>query len=404
MNALKIKDNLYSVGILNPSMRVFDVVMRTEYGTSYNSYILRGKDKTALIETCHATFFEQYVSNIREVCDPSDIDYIILNHTEPDHSGVLARLKDLCPKAQLVCSRPAAKYLEAITNRSDLGLKIVADGETIDLGGGTVLKFIVAPYIHWPDTMMTWCESEKTLFSCDFFGLHYCEPYMIDKNVAYPEKYKEALKNYYDAIFGPFKSFARSALEKVKALGDIAFICTSHGPILTKDGRMSYVFEKYEQWSAQPQKTNKSIPIFLCTAYGNTEKIGNAIRDGILSVLPAADVPVYDIIYHDMAKLQAELNASDAFAIGSPTINAEAVPPVWELLAHVDAVGNRKKPALVFGSYGWSGEAVPNIITRLNGLKINVFGEGFKVNFVPSEEDLENAKILGKQFAEALSK
>lgn len=105
-----------------------------------------------------------------------------------------------------------------------------------------------------------------------------------------------------------------------------------------------------------------------------------------------------------MAKLQAELNASDAFAIGSTTINAEAVPPVWELLAHVDAVGNRKKPALVFGSYGWSGEAVPNIITRLNGLKINVFGEGFKVNFVPSEEDLENAKILGKQFAEALNK
>lgn len=160
--------------------------------------------------------------------------------------------------------------------------------------------------------------------------------------------------------------------------------------------------EQYRAWSQPAAKEQKSIPVFYCSAYGNTGKIAQAIAQGIKEALPEADCPVYDVNDHDMGFLQVELNASDAFAVGSPTINQDAVAPIWNLLSHVDAINNKKRPALVFGSYGWSGEAVPNLTARLTGLKSSMFGEGFKVAFVPSDEDLCKAKELGKAFAKSL--
>ena len=144
------------------------------------------------------------------------------------------------------------------------------------------------------------------------------------------------------------------------------------------------------------------MPVFYTSAYGNTRKIASAIREGVLEAKPDAAVDCFDVIEHDMGRLAALLNSSDAFALGSPTINGDAVPPAWMLLAHVDAVNNKKKPVLVFGSYGWSGEAVPNLSARLAGLRMSLFGEGYKVCFVPSEEDLARARELGKAFGESL--
>ena len=158
----------------------------------------------------------------------------------------------------------------------------------------------------------------------------------------------------------------------------------------------------YRAWSQPVKNERLTIPVFYTSAYGNTRLVAKAIQSGILSVKPDADVVTYDIIKHDMGELSAILNGSDAFALGSPTINGDAVPPAWIMLSHVDAVNNRKKPALVFGSYGWSGEAVPNLTARLQGLKMSVFGEGYKVCFVPSEEDLRKAEELGRAFAESL--
>ena len=150
--------------------------------------------------------------------------------------------------------------------------------------------------------------------------------------------------------------------------------------------------------TGQKRKEERSRFLLLC----NTGKLAQAIAEGVREALPEADCQVYDVNDYDMGMLQGLLNASDAFAIGSPTINQDAVAPIWNLLSHVDAIGNKKRPALVFGSYGWSGEAVPNISARLTGLKSSVFGEGMKVTFVPSKEDLEKAKELGKAFAESL--
>lgn len=399
MSAVKITEGIYSVGIQNPNMRVFDIVMKTDSGTTYNSYVVKGGEKTALIETCHEGFFHQYLENIEEVCPLEEIDYIIMNHNEPDHSGSMAKLLELMPKAKIIASQAGSLYLKNITNRCDLDVQKVKDGETLDLGG-RVLTFFFAPNLHWPDSMFTWVEDAKTLFTCDFLGCHYCEPYTFDTNIAYPKAYDAALKLYYGAIFGPFASFVRKGLEKIKALPvQPEFICTSHGPVLTKAGRMDEVIANYEAWSAPVVHEVPVIPVFYTSAYGNTAKLAEKIREGILEAKPNAECVTYDIIEHDMDKLHALINECDAFAVGSPTLNRDAVPPVWNLLAGIDAINAAKKPALVFGSFGWTGEAVGNIQTRLLGLKMNVFEDGFKVTFVPSEEDLENAKEFGKSFA-----
>lgn len=397
---IKISDSVYSVGVLNPNMRVFDIVMKTEYGTSYNSYIVKG-EKTALIETCHDGFWDEFLDNIREVCEPQALDYIILNHTEPDHSGALHRLLALAPKAQVICSQAAAIYLKNITNMPSLSPKIVRDGDTLSLGAGKTLSFINAPFLHWPDSMFTYFAEEETLFPCDFLGTHYCEPRMLDKKISYPAKYLVAMKGYYDAIFSPFPSYVLSGLSKLEGLS-VKYCCTSHGPILTKDGLLPRVMESYKAW-AQPHKNEKTlVPIFFCSAYGNTGQVARAIADGILEVLPEADVPVVDLVERDMAEAASLINRADAFMVGSPTINRDAVPPLWELLSHVDAINSAKKPAAAFGSFGWSGEAVPMLLSRLTALKCKVFGEGLKVNFVPNEEDLAKAKELGREFAKSL--
>lgn len=400
MPCCKLEDDIYSVGILNPGMRIFDVVMRTDYGTSYNSYLVMGTEKTALIDVSHATFADQYLDNIREVISLSKIDYIVMNHCEPDHSGALADLLPHCPNAKIVVSKAGSIYLKNITNRSDLPMITVKDGDTLDLGG-KLLKFINAPFLHWPDTMFTWVEQSKTLFSCDFLGCHFCEPYTFDYHVVYTRGYETALKEYYDAIFRPFTPYVVAGLEKIRNL-DPEMVATSHGPVLTRGCRLEYALERFTEWSAPQEKSSKRIPIFYCSAYGNTGKIGAAIRDGVREILPDADAEIYDINEYSMDLLLEKLNRSDAFAVGSPTINADAVAPVWKLLSHVDVINNRKRPALAFGSFGWSGEAVPNLVARLTGLKCTVFGEGFRVTFVPSEQDLAQAKELGREFARSL--
>ncbi|MGI5856916.1 MAG: FprA family A-type flavoprotein [Candidatus Merdivicinus sp.] len=400
MSAVKLLENLYSVGILNPGLRVFDIVMATEYGTSYNSYLVRGGEKTALVECSHLDYFEQYLANIREVCEPSAIDCLVLNHTEPDHAGSVARLLEQNPEMEIYCSQAASIYIRNITNRADLKLHVVKDGETLDLGGKT-LEFRIAPFLHWPDSMFTWLQEDRVLFSCDFLGSHYCEPYTWDYNVTRPEAYEKAFKGYYDAIFGPFPAYVRKGLDKISDL-DPAMVCTSHGPVLTKGCRLEYVKEKYAEWSAPRKNGTLTVPVFYCSAYGNTAQLAERICAGIKKAVPEACAETFDIIKHPMAELAAKLNSCDGFAIGSPTINRDAVPPVWVLLSHVDAINSGKRPALIFGSYGWSGEAAGNIKARLEGLKMSIFEEPFRVTFVPSEDDLLKAEELGERFAASI--
>lgn len=400
MGAIKITDDVYSVGVLNPNMRIFDVIMRTEFGTSYNAYLIKG-EKNVLIETTHPKYFEEYLENISSVIDPASIDYVIMNHNEPDHSGSLAKLLEVAPQIQVLASQAGCIYLRNITNQPNAHIRAVKEGETLDLGGDKELRFTIAPFLHWPDSMFTYYPAEKIVFTCDFLGSHYCEPRMVDKHVTYPQRYESAFENYYQAIFGPFKPYVLKGLEKLNAL-DADTVCTSHGPVLTKGTYLERNKSLYEQWSRPVAREHKYIPIFYCSAYGYTGQLGEKIAEGILNVLPGAKVEVLNVNEHPFEELAQKINENDGFLLGSPTINKDAVRPIWLLAASLDLINAKGRPASAFGSFGWSGEAVPMLVERLKSMKLKVFEDGYTARFVPSEEELANAVLFGKRFAEQI--
>ncbi|MDR1465547.1 MAG: FprA family A-type flavoprotein [Oscillospiraceae bacterium] len=396
----RLSERVFSTGILNPNLRVFDVIMRTEFGTSYNSYVVRGSEATAVIDSAHPRFAALYAEELEAALGGAAPAYLIVNHTEPDHSGCIAQMLERWPALTIVTNSVAAKNLRNIVNRDDLPLHIVQDGASLSLGDRTLL-FRLAPFLHWPDTMFTYLPEEQTLFPCDVFGCHYCEPGVLDTHIAYPADYETSLRYYYDCIFGPFPGFVQKGLAKL-ADWEIQRICPSHGPVLTKGCRLEAALSAYAAWSAPEPRNAKRIPLFYCTAYGNTRRLAQAIRNGILSIFPDADAPLLDLSDEDPDAMGQRLNESDAFLLGTPTINRDAPPPLWNLLARADAVNLAKRPAAVFGSFGWSGEGPGHIALRLQMLKCAAFAEPHRVCLVPSAADLEAARDFGAAFAAAI--
>jgi flavorubredoxin len=397
----KLTQHVFITSVLNPSMRIFDVTMRTEYGTSYNSYVVKGSKKCALIDAAHASFADYHFDNIAAILGDTPPDYLILNHCEPDHSGSVAALLERYPNITIVVSKAGSLYLKNITNRSDYQLLTPKDGETLSLGD-IELRFIMAPFLHWPDSMFTWLEADGVLFTCDFLGAHFCEPQLLDCKIMDTEDYRIAVKEYYEAIMSPFASYVRAGLDKMADL-NVKFAANSHGPVLSSGVMLEWVLEQYRAWSAQHPHKHLHVPVFYASAYGNTQRLAKNIAHGILEIIPDAEVSCYDITQHDLEFLSQELNQSDAFLVGSVTINKDAVPPIWHLLANIESIGIAKRPCATFGSYGWSGEAAGHLAERLASCKAAVYEQQFRVQFVPTEEDLLAAREFGKNFANTLS-
>jgi len=395
----QISKNVYSVGVINPASRIFDVMIEMEYGTTYNAFLIKNNGKSALIEAVHADYFNEYLENIQSVLGNTAPDYLILNHNEPDHSGTVAQLMEVYPNLSIITSKAGAIYLKNIVNKT-LAVKTVADQETVDLGGDE-LKFIMAPFLHWPDTMLTYFAKDKTLFPCDFFGAHYCET-LFDYDLKHRGAYESEFANYFKHIFSPFKPYVLSGLEKIKDL-DIETIAVSHGPVLTKKtGYIDYTKKLYTEWCQPHTNEIEQIPIFYCSAYGYTGILANHIKTGIKQAKPNANVEIYELNSHDLAKMSKLMHSSDAFLIGSPTINRDAVRPAWELINTIDAISMKGRPCAVFGSYGWSGEGCGNLISRLQGLKLQVKENPCRCQFVPSTAEMAAAVQFGKEFAESL--
>ncbi|MCL2883564.1 MAG: FprA family A-type flavoprotein, partial [Coriobacteriia bacterium] len=260
--------NIAVTSVLNPGMRVFDVVVRSDYGTSYNSYTVIGSEGVALIDTAHHNFQDCYFNNVDDSLKGKTPRYLIVNHAEPDHSGAIPDLLGIYPDLTILCTASAAINLKNITNRDDLPIQVVKDGDSISLGDRT-LEFMMAPFLHWPDTMFTWCPEEKVLFTCDFLGCHYCEPQYLDSLITYPKAYDKSLEQYFGAIFSPFIEYVQKGLAKIDGL-DIEHVCTSHGPILTKGVLLEEVVRRYHAWSDPVKHDVLQVPVFYCTAYGNT--------------------------------------------------------------------------------------------------------------------------------------
>lgn len=391
MKPVQIAEGVFWVGALDPQIRVFDIVMKAENGTTYNSYLIKGDQKTALVDTVKEKFTDEFLANLASLVDFEALDYIVSNHTEPDHSGALARLLERAKNTKVVISKTAEQFLRQLLGKDIEPLR-VGTGDSLDLGGRQ-LQFVSAPFLHWPDTMLTYL-SDGILFPCDFLGCHYCDDRLYDDLV---DDFSYAFRYYFDGIFRPFKQYALQAIQRIQNL-EIKMIAASHGPILRSDP-WAYV-RNYKEWSQLPQKEGKNLLVFYASAYGATARMAREIANGAGSAGIRASL--LDATAVDVGQLLPEIEAADGIAVGSPTINGDAVKPVWDLLSSLATLKIRGKVGAAFGSYAWSGEAPGLVTERLKGLKFKVVEPPVRAALIPTEAQLEECREFGLKIAEAL--
>jgi flavorubredoxin len=382
------------IGVHDYDIRTFDIVMHTEHGSTYNSYFINA-EKKAVIEVAKEKFSEIYLSKLRSVTKPEEIQYIIIDHTEPDHSGSLRLLLDIAPSATVVGSGNSIRYLEDLINVPFKSL-VVKDGDTLDLGNKT-LKFIAAPNLHWPDTMLTFLAEDKVLFTCDVFGAHYCSEAMFSN---FKEPYLSTFKYYFDAIMSPFSRFMLKAIEKIEPL-DFDFICTGHGPIHSENaGKAIELSRQYANEYLQKVSSlnNRNILVTYVSAYGYTKKAAELIASGILET-EGITVDITDIENISPEELDSKISTADGILVGSPTINQNTLLPVYKLFSLINPIRDRGKLGGGFGSYGWSGESPKIIIESFRLLKLKIFEESGAFKFAPEGSKEEFLKDLGRRFA-----
>ncbi len=393
---LEIKPGISWIGVLDPDMVTFDIVMETRFGTTYNSYYIAAEKKT-LIETVKDKFWDVYLNKLSRLTDPSEIKYIVFNHTEPDHSGILKNLLKLTPNATVVGSGQALNYLQEMIGEPFKSLK-VKDGDIIDLGNKK-LRVIGAPNLHWPDSIYTNLEEDKLLFTCDSFGAHYCHEEIFNDSVG---NFDEAFIHYFDVILKPFSKFMLKTIEKIQPL-QIDIICTGHGPVLRSGWKRylnlteSLALKYLDEIS---NKGNRVLVAFI-SAYGYTGEMANKIAEG-LKQAGDIEVDLADIENILPGDLEAKVICSNAIMVGSPTINQNTLLPVYKLFSVINPIRDKGKLAAAFGSYGWSGESVRLIEDHLKNLKFDIPLEALSEKFYPFNDKADRLVQFGKAFGEKL--
>jgi flavorubredoxin len=393
MSAIKIAENTYWVGAKDPGLRVFDLYVKTTYGTTYNSYLLVG-EKIVLIDAVKDGFEDQLFGSILEVCPLDRIDYLVVNHNEPDHSGSIVELIRRNPGIQLVCSKPAVPFLRNIINDEERQIEGVKSGDKLDLGGIT-LEFISAPFMHWPDTMFCYCPETKVLFSCDGYAAHFCPEDSIIAKAGDPVLEHEAWY-YYDSIMRPFAPFSRKASETVLNR-EIATVAPSHGPIAVENPK--HFIQKYLDWSNPKIKSDKKIiVIFVASSYGNTR----IMADAIAGALPSGrfETHVFDVTEGAPERARDLIEAADGILFGTPTFAGDVVKPIWDVAHMLPSVSSGGKKAAAFGSFGWGGQAPEILESYMEHLKLKVYRPSARARLVPSASELDGCRAFGAAFAD----
>jgi flavorubredoxin len=397
MPNVTLAPDVYCVGVNDPGLTVFDIVIPTEYGTTYNSYLVKGKEKTALIDCVKRPFVGEFFRRIEAILPVEKIDYVVINHSEPDHAGGIVDLLKRHPGIEVYLSRSAKSFVDNLVN-GEYKFHIVNDNEELSLGGKT-LRFISQPFLHWPDTMFTYAVEDKILFPCDFLGCHYSTTKVYDDEVEKPEDLKKAFEYYYSMIFRPFKEPVISACNRLKDL-PISMIAPSHGPVLRKGWREAMEWYRDRAASVLEKKKEKKVAIVYVSAYGNTAMMAKKVAEGVAAgglkpvLLNGGDVSMHTIL--------DELDESVGFLIGTPTLNSNLPHPILSMIGYLVVLNVRGLTASAFGSFGWSGEATKMVADILTAMRIKVFPDPIKFKMTPSEADLVTCFEFGKKYAENL--
>ncbi|MDO9541582.1 MAG: FprA family A-type flavoprotein [Kiritimatiellia bacterium] len=383
MKKREIRKDIYLLPCVDWHRRLFDALIPLPDGTSYNAYLVRGNAKTALIDTADPTMLAELMSQLAGI---EKIDYIISNHAEQDHSGLIPAVMEKYSRAMVITSAKGKSMLADHLAIPENRIKAVADGETIDLGGRS-LKFIYTPWVHWPETMATYLVEEKILFSCDFFGSHLAtsDLFVTDESVVY-----EAAKRYYAEIMMPFHQVIIGNLEKLKTV-EIEIIAPSHGPLYP---RPAFIMDAYRDWTAGPPRNLVVIPFI--SMHGSTAKmvnflIGELVAKGV-AVLP------FDLAVTDLGKLAIALVDAATIVIGTPTVHLGPHPAMSYAAGLANSLRPKAKFASIIGSYGWSSKAIESISGLVPNLKVEMLNPVL-CKGLPRESDFAALSRLAEEIA-----
>ncbi len=364
----------------------------THLGSSYNSYLVRD-EKTALIDTVWLPFDKEFVSRLKEEIDLKEIDYIVMNHNEVDHSGALPELLREIPDVPIYCTAKGEAILRGHYHQ-DWNFVNVRTGDTLPLGE-TTLTFIEAPMLHWPDTMMSFLSGDNVLFSNDVFGQHFASESLFDDRVDAEKMMDEAMK-YYANIILPFSNMAKRKLAEVKAMNlPIEIIAPSHGVMWRE--HVGDILANYERW-CQGYSENQ-IAIIYDTMWNSTRVMAENIAQGIHETDPEVTVKLFNAAERDKNDILTEMFRSKAVIIGCPTINNRLSHAIGGLFEMVKGLRFKGKKGAAFGSYGWSGESVGIINEMLRASGFEVDDDGLKVLWVPDEGAIKQCRAYGADFA-----
>jgi len=365
-----LKEDVYSVGVIDWDRRIFDELIQIPNGTSYNSYIIKGNNKTALIDTVDPTKTDELLDNLKKL--NVDIDYLVVNHAEQDHSGTIPDILKIYKNAIVVTNSKCKELLSEFLPIPDEKFKIVSDGESLDLGGKE-LEFIMTPWVHWPDTMVTYLHDDKILFSCDFFGSH-----RASSDLFACEDIYMAAKRYYAEIMMPFRVIIRKNLEKLKNL-EIDIIAPSHGPLYKNP---AFIMDAYKDWTSDNTKNEVIIPYI--SMHGSTQRMVDYLVNSLVE--RGVSVKPMNLTYTDMGEVALNLVDATTMVIASPTVLTGPHPSVVYATYLANALRPKLKLVSVMGSYGWGGRMLDQIRGMIGSLKVEIITPLIIKGF-PKEED-----------------
>jgi len=386
---VELKSGIYWVGAIDWNIRNFHGYT-THKGTTYNAYLVVG-EKIALVDTVKAPFFGEMLEGINHIIAPEEIDYLVVNHVEMDHSGSLPLIRETLPNVEIFCSPRAEGELKEHYG-DEIPLKVVKTGDVLELGGRT-LTFVEVPMVHWPDSMVTYVKEDKVLLPNDAFGQHIASSERFDDELGWETIYPELTK-YYANIVMPYGAQVLKALEALKGL-EIEVIGPSHGLIWRK--YIPQLLATYERWAKG--ETEERALIVYDTMWGSTEKMARAIYRGLTE--EGIPTKMYRLTGSDMSDIVKEVLETRGLLLGSPTLNNGVFPTVAEFSTYIKGLRPKGRIAAVFGSYGWGMGATKTLTADLQAAGMEVLEE-LQVKFVPTEEKLDRCEALGRRVAEKI--
>ncbi|MEA5576494.1 diflavin flavoprotein [Anabaena sp. UHCC 0451] len=373
----------------------FEIEYALAKGTTANSFLIQG-DKIAIIDPPGETFTQIYLDALQKRIDIKAVDYVILGHVNPNRAATLKALLEIAPQITFVCSNPGAINLKAALESQDLPILVMRGDETLDLGKGHHLQFIPTPNPRYADALCTYDSQTEILFSDKLFGAHICGDQVFDEGW---EVFNEDRRYYFDCLFAPHARQAETALDKLADL-PVRLYATGHGPLVRY--ALQELNHSYREWIKQQTNAEMSVALIYASAYGNTATLAGAIARGITKA--GVSVESINCEFADPEEIKTAIEKSAGFVIGSPTLGGHAPTPVQTALGIVLSTATNNKLAGVFGSFGWSGEAVDLIESKLKDAGYRFGFETIRVKFKPNEVTLQTCEEAGTDFAQALKK